>query len=112
MNRLAFTVSVFLGLLYALHLAPAAGAQTPTVDLPDGDGKRIVLRACTSCHDTAEITKFKGFYTKDEWRDVVTTMVMYGAELKEGEADVLVEYLAKNFGKETKGTKDTKNTER
>jgi len=102
MNRPAVTLAVFLGLLYASHLARAAGAQAPTVDLPDGDGKKIVLRACTACHDTAEITKFKGFYTRAEWRDVVTTMVMYGAELKEGEADVLVEYLAKNFGKDTK----------
>jgi cytochrome c5 len=100
MNRPAITIATLLGITLAAALsASLSGAQTPTTELPDGEGKKIIVRACTSCHDTAEITKFKGFYTKSEWRDVVTTMVMYGAELKEGEAEVLVEYLAKHFGK-------------
>jgi cytochrome c5 len=99
MNRLTLTFALLLGAALAGRSGSVAGAQTPTTELPEGDGKTIILRACTTCHDTAEITKFKGFYTKSEWRDVVTTMVMYGAELKQGEADVLVEYLAKHFGK-------------
>jgi cytochrome c5 len=87
-------------LLLSLTSAAAAPAQDPkAADLPDGEGRKILERACTSCHGLDEVTKFKGFYDRKEWRDVVTTMVQYGAELKEGEPDVLVEYLTKNFGK-------------
>jgi len=77
---------------------PSAGA--PGDELPDGEGKKILLASCTSCHDLEEVTKFRGFYARDEWRDIVATMVDYGAKLKEGEANVLVEYLAKTLGKE------------
>ena len=69
------------------------------VDLPDGDGKKILETACTTCHGLDEVAKFKGYNTKDEWRDVVVTMVKYGAELKEPEVEVLVDYLGKHFSK-------------
>lgn len=68
-------------------------------DLPDGDGKTILQAACTACHDLTEVTKFKGYYTRDDWRDIVTTMIAYGAAVKAGDVDVLVDYLAKNLGK-------------
>ena len=68
-------------------------------ELPEGDGRRILQASCTTCHDLTEVTKFKGYYTRDDWRDVVKTMVEYGAKVKESEVDVLVDYLAKNLGK-------------
>ena len=68
-------------------------------DLPEGDGKKILQASCTACHDLAEVTKFKGFYSRDDWRDVVKTMIEYGAKVKEGDVDVLIDYLAKNLGK-------------
>ena len=49
------------------------------------------------------MTKFKGYNTKDEWRDVVVTMVRYGAELKEPEIEVLVDYLGKHFSQSKQG---------
>jgi hypothetical protein len=64
-----------------------------------GRGGLILMSSCTSCHELKEITKFRGFYTKDEWRDVVVTMVKYGAVVKEDEVPVLVDYLFKNLGK-------------
>jgi hypothetical protein len=86
-------------LLAALLTTPIVAARQGGDDLPDGDGKKILLTACTACHDLKEVTKFRGFYTKDEWRDIVNTMVEYGATLKEGEAGVLVDYLARTLGK-------------
>ena len=68
-------------------------------DLPEGDGKKILQASCTACHDLTEVTKFKGFYTRDDWRDVVRTMIEYGAKVKESDVDVLVDYLARNLGK-------------
>jgi hypothetical protein len=72
-------------------------AQDP--ELPDGDGKRILLASCTSCHDLVEVTKLRGFYTHEQWRDVVNTMIEYGADVKKGDEDVLVDYLTRHWGK-------------
>ena len=86
--------------------ASTAAQSQPTqrddtkVDLPDGDGRKILETACTACHGLDEVIKFKGYNTKDEWRDVVVTMVKYGAELKEPEIEILVEYLGKHFSRQ------------
>ena len=68
-------------------------------ELPDGAGKKILQKSCTSCHELTEITKFRGYYTKADWRDVVVTMVKYGATLTDKEVEVLVDYLTVNLGK-------------
>jgi hypothetical protein len=85
-------------LLSSVSARPHA-AQGSQADIPDGPGKAVLLSACTACHELKEITKFRGFYTKDEWRDIVVTMVKYGAVVKDDEVTVLVDYLFKNFGK-------------
>jgi hypothetical protein len=93
-------VRIFLivTVLLVVTLSSAAVARQ-TEDLPDGDGKKILQASCTACHDLTEVTKFKGYYTRDEWRDVVKTMIEYGAQVKPGDVDVLVDYLTKNLGK-------------
>ena len=83
----------------AAGLEPRASVRAQDDGLPDGPGKKILVASCTSCHELTEVTKLRGYYTKDDWRDVVVTMVKYGAVLKDKEADVLVEYLAANLGK-------------
>ena len=78
---------------------PLASQAAPAPGLPEGPGRDVLLAACTTCHELKEVTKFRGFYTKDEWRDIVVTMVKYGAVVKDEEVTVLVDYLFKNFGK-------------
>ena len=77
---------------------PTAQAR-PEDELPEGPGKRILQASCTSCHELDEVTKFKGYYTRAQWRDVVQTMVEYGAKLQPGEADMLADYLTEHLGK-------------
>lgn len=97
MRRLASWVGVLL--------LTAAAARAPRAELiqkdelPDGAGKKILQKSCTSCHELTEITKFRGYYTKADWRDVVVTMVKYGATLTDKEVEVLVDYLTANLGK-------------
>ena len=92
-------------LLASVWTVSAAAAGIPAqndgkaVELPDGDGKAILQRACTTCPGLDEVVKFREYYTKDDWRDVIGTMVKYGAELREGEPEILVEYLGKYFSK-------------
>jgi len=73
--------------------APRAIAQ----DLPDGPGKDVVVKACTSCHDADNFTSKK--HNKAEWKEVVDTMVAYGAEITDEQSEIITTYLAKNFGK-------------
>ena len=81
-------------------LAPAMrGAAAQKDDLPDGDGKTILLTSCTTCHDLTEVTKLRGYYTRAQWRDVIVTMKEYGATVDEKQVDVLADYLGQNMGK-------------
>jgi virginiamycin B lyase len=69
------------------------------VDLPEGAGKQILDRACVGCHNLTEVTKFRGFYTRPQWRDIVQTMVDYGAAVNNKDAEILTTYLTETLGK-------------
>jgi mono/diheme cytochrome c family protein len=80
--------------------AGAARAQDPlAAELPDGEGKRILIASCISCHGLDYVAKLRGYYSREQWRDVVNTMVEYGTALKAEEQEVLVDYLFQHFGK-------------
>jgi hypothetical protein len=68
-------------------------------ELPEGKGKQILTASCTSCHDLREVTKFRGFYTRTQWRDIVVTMVEYGAPVAKTDVEVLADYLEQHLGK-------------
>lgn len=63
-----------------------------------GEGRKILDTSCTTCHGLNEVKKFQGFYKRDDWQDVVTTMVKYGALVKEAQVPVLVDYLTRAYG--------------
>lgn len=75
----------------------AAAAQEP--QLPEGEGRKILLGSCTSCHGIDYVEKLRGYYTREQWRDVVNTMVEYGTKLEKKEQEVLVDYLTQHWGK-------------
>ena len=81
------------------------GTATPTAaaasseQLPEGAGRQILMSACVACHGLREVTKFRGFYTREQWRDIVLTMVDYGAPVGDKDAEVLTDYLTANLGK-------------
>jgi cytochrome c5 len=87
----------------AAATAPAAPAPTvsvtPASELPDGRGKQILMASCTSCHDLREVTKFRGYYDRAQWRDIVVTMVEYGANVEKQEVEVLSDYLVQHLGR-------------
>jgi mono/diheme cytochrome c family protein len=74
-----------------LGWAGTAGAQT----FPDGPGKEILEKKCSTCHAPEQVTTFGR--SAEEWHEVVVNMIDLGAEVNEEEAKVLVEYLAKNW---------------
>jgi hypothetical protein len=74
--------------------------QTPDEKLPEGEGREILLASCSACHEVKEVTKFEGTYGRDEWRDLVKSMIVYGAQVTAEEEDILVDYLDTHFGKD------------
>lgn len=77
---------------------PVAPAED-TEQLADGPGRGILMDACRSCHALTEVTKFRGFYNRAQWRDIVLTMVDYGAPVNEKQVEVLTDYLTAELGK-------------
>jgi hypothetical protein len=101
MNVVRWLIVIWAGVLTAAVLSSpaAARATAPEDELPDGEGKKILVSSCTSCHDLGEVTKFRGYYTRPQWRDIVVTMMEYGASIDERQVDVLADYLVLHLGK-------------
>lgn len=74
----------------------------PSIDLPEGEGRELVARACTRCHDLAGLAAYKGYWNRHRWRSMVATMVQNGAELDAEQAEVVTDYLTRFFGPGTR----------
>ena len=61
----------------------------------DAAGKKILEDVCTACHDLDLVSD--QHLSKDEWQQVVVSMVAKGANLTDKDTPVLVEYLAKTY---------------
>jgi virginiamycin B lyase len=100
----AFTVILLISQVLAAPYSPAtpvaARQDKPEDKLPEGAGKKILIDACSECHAVNEVTKFAGIYGRNEWSDLVKSMIVYGAQLTTDDENVLVDYLDEHFGKE------------
>jgi len=93
------TVNTLSWIAVTLAAAALAFGQATTRQLPEGEGKKILESACTVCHTLNEVTKFSGFYSRENWRDIVRTMVADGARLSDREVPILIDYLSRAFPK-------------
>jgi mono/diheme cytochrome c family protein len=76
--------------------AAPAPAKAAVVNLPEGDGKAIATENCQACHKLTNLTN--AHKSLDDWKDTVQLMIDRGANVPADKVDVLVQYLAKNFG--------------
>ena len=76
--------------------APAAQAQGGGAN-NDAAAKKILEDVCTTCHDLDLVSG--QHLSKDDWQSLVSSMVAKGANLSDKDAPVLVDYLAKTYGK-------------
>lgn len=82
-----------------LLMGAASRAHQQGVDpatLPDGDGKTILVRACSDCHDLGSILVKR--LTPKQWKDVTKDMIVRGVKAEDAEVTTLIEYLAQNVG--------------
>jgi competence ComEA-like helix-hairpin-helix protein len=64
-------------------------------DLPEGEGREILLRACTGCHKAEAFLGYR--HTKDEYSAIVVRMGQRGAPANSEELEAIAAYLSKNF---------------
>jgi competence protein ComEA len=78
--------------LIALAAAPApARAQ----GLPEGEGKAVVQKLCSTCHPAERGASVR--LTREGWQDVMTRMVGIGLKGTDEELNAALEYLATHF---------------
>lgn len=64
--------------------------------MPEGEGRAILVRKCQLCHDSQRTIAFAR--TKEQWRHVSESMIQRGTPLTAEELPVLTDYLARHFG--------------
>src|SRR5262247_2375284 len=79
---------------FALATMALAAVQEP--QLPEGDGKKVLQAACTSCHGLDGVVRLH--LDKSGWEGLVSSMVSNGAQVDSKDMPVLIDYLVKNFG--------------
>jgi len=77
----------------AIAIAMPARAQGA---LPAGEGRDLLATACSQCHPLNVIRSLRE--GAEGWKRHVYNMVTRGAQLNAREADMVVAYLAANFG--------------
>jgi cytochrome c5 len=72
-----------------------AGAAGAAGGGNDAAAKKVLQDVCTACHDLDLVSD--QHLTKDEWSQVVTSMIAKGASLTDKDSPMLVDYLAKTY---------------
>lgn len=77
-----------------VSLIPFSFAQ----DLPAGKGRETLKKVCTQCHDIEGVPQLR--YSRADWASLVYSMKDMGADATKAELEEIIDYLAKNFGKD------------
>jgi len=90
-------VSLLAGIAFALAasplIVPVARAQAV---LPDGEGKEVVQRLCTTCHGPENFINKK--LTRDGWDAVIYSMEQRGFMPTDEEVETILNYCTKYLG--------------
>ena len=89
--------AIWLALLAACIFA---ADKEEAARLPEGEGKPLVGKVCIDCHGAGNFRRAR--LTPEEWADSVADMVDRGAKGTPEELETIVNYLAKNFGRDSK----------
>ena len=107
-KRVIGYMTVALGLSWALYGGPPSEKSitlppdNPVSELKPGLGVEKARANCIACHSTDYIVRQPGRDAK-QWEAEVEKMVtVFGAPINEGDAKVIVEYLATVYGPRSK----------
>lgn len=91
--------------LALIVLAAAAAFATEPAPAPPGDSaktaraeksRELVIEVCTYCHEIERVTE--QHFSARQWRGLIKGMISEGPPVTDREFDMIVDYLAKNFG--------------
>lgn len=71
-------------------------AEDTNKNTRDAKGKKLVEDICSLCHEWQRIKGHE--LTKEQWGGVIKGMIFEGAPVTDEEFDLIVDYLAKNYG--------------
>lgn len=82
-------------------LASSSFAGESTIKLKEGPGREKVMSACIMCHSLDYIQMNSVFMDRKSWEATVNKMKkVMGAPVNDADAQVIIDYLVKNYGKE------------
>ena len=88
--------AIVLIAVLTLMVAACGSTESGSSSMSAADGQALLEERCAVCHDLERTTSQQK--TADEWEDTVTRMVQKGAVLTEDEQQVLIAYLAEEYG--------------
>ena len=88
-------------LVAAVTTAPAQGSQkddapSTSTTLVEGEGRDVVLKKCTGCHDLERVPARRR--DRGGWEELVDNMRSRGAEMTSEEREKIVDYLNEHYG--------------
>ena len=89
--RVAGLIAVFV---FALANTLAAAGRN---EAPKDRGRELVEDVCTYCHNLDRLSTRQ--LSRDEWRGLIKGMISEGAPVTEQEFSLILDYLAKTYGR-------------
>lgn len=90
---------------FAQNFGPAARLETPP-KLAEAPGVKKVRAACLGCHDAGVIVEQR--LDRRGWTASMNRMVRWGARIRGGDREALLNYLTANYAPPAKGSADRK----
>ena len=88
-----------LFLLLSVFVTAAAAGENDIV-LKEGQGKNLVVSQCAMCHSLDYITMNATILDRAGWEKTVGKMInVMGAPIDEADKQLIIDYLARNYGK-------------
>ena len=94
-SRIVTILLASLLICFVLSTSRSVTAAAQADKLPEAPGKPVVVKVCTSCHDSSIMTDAPR--TIDGWVDVMYLMKDFGAMLTEAETKTVTDYLVTNL---------------
>jgi mono/diheme cytochrome c family protein len=96
MNQMVVrTTAIILPLIFAGFLL-GAGESAPTTTVAQNKAKELFELACGGCHAVDLATSLRN--SKEQWSEIVQSMIDKGAYIKKDEVATIVDYLTANYG--------------
>jgi competence protein ComEA len=107
-NRVVYVL--FSGMLLLPLIAALAvpaqeqkGTHTTTQELPPGEGKDLLVKQCSGCHQLTLVTSQRK--SESGWTDTIIEMRNRGANGSDEDMEQVIRYLTTNFGPQSASAK-------